>query len=218
MAYNEFTFPQLQDRFGIVVENEPDLFEGVTPREASPLLLQYLAKSVPVAVNIGTEKARSEMIITPILLEILDILHNKVSLFSGVDFSVDVARGLRGVCDYLFSRSPQRSFITAPVIAIVEAKNDNVKSGLAQCAAEMVAAQAFNQERAAPLETIYGVVTNGSIWKFMRLTGTTVSLDDREYFFSELDKILGVLLSMLNVDDPSRPASVANAPLLPQTP
>ncbi len=218
MAYNEFTLPQLQEKFGIEVKNERDLFGGAAPHDASPLLSQYLAKAVPVAVNIGTEKARSEMMITPILLEVLDILHNKVSLFSGVDFSVDVARGLRGVCDYLFSQSPQQTFVTAPVVAIVEAKNDNIKSGLAQCMAEMVAAQAFNQERASPIQTVYGVVTNGSIWKFMRLTETTVSLDDREYYFSELEKILGVLLSMLDVDSSSRPVSVANPSATLQTP
>ena len=35
----------------------------------------------------------------------------------------------------------------APVVVVVEAKNENMKQGIIQCIAEMVAAQQFNQQR-----------------------------------------------------------------------
>jgi hypothetical protein len=42
----------------------------------------------------------------------------------------------------------ERLTIKAPVIALVEAKNDNLQSGLGQCMAEMIAAQIFNRQYA----------------------------------------------------------------------
>ena len=91
--------------------------------------MRYLNNNIPLAVAIGTEKAKSEMIIAPILIEMRRMLKNQISLFSGVKFNVNNTRGLNGFCDFLVSRSRQQSFIKSPVVAIVEAKNDNIKSG-----------------------------------------------------------------------------------------
>jgi transketolase C-terminal domain/subunit len=84
------------------------------------------------------------------------------------------------------------------VVAIVEAKNDSIKSGLGQCIAEMLAAQTFNAQRGNPIPTVYGVVTTGSVWKFLRLTGSLVSADEREYYIKEAERIVGVLLEMVS--------------------
>ncbi|WP_333087171.1 MULTISPECIES: hypothetical protein [unclassified Microcoleus] len=89
-----------------------------------------------------------------------------MSLFSGREFNVDAARGLSGYCDFLISRSPEQLVIESPVIALVEAKNDNIQSGLGECTGGTIAAQIFNQRREHDIQTIYGVLTTGSIWKF----------------------------------------------------
>ncbi len=75
------------------------------------------------------------MIISPILLEVRRKLNYKISLFSGIDFNVDNTRGLNGFCDFLISLSPEQLFIRAPVITLVETKNENLKSCLGQCIA-----------------------------------------------------------------------------------
>jgi hypothetical protein len=36
-------------------------------------------------------------------------------------------------------------------------------------------------------------VTTGSAWKFLRLEGTTVTLDLKEYYIDNLGKLVGVL-------------------------
>jgi hypothetical protein len=59
-----------------------------------------LRENVALALNIHTEKARSEMIIAPMLIEVRKILNRQISLFSGVEFNVDASLGLTGVCDY----------------------------------------------------------------------------------------------------------------------
>lgn len=121
----------------------------------------------------------------------------RISLFSGIEFNVDIERGLRGVCDYLLSLSPLQLTIQAPVIAVVEAKNENIKAGLGQCVAEMLAAQQFNQERDNPIRDIYGVVTTGSNWRFLRLRETTVVVDSTEYQISAVEQIVGILVGMI---------------------
>jgi hypothetical protein len=85
------------------------------------------------------------MIIIPILLEVKRRSKHQISLFSGIDFNVNFEKGLNGICDYIIRFSPEQLFIRAPVITLVEAKNENIKAGLGQCVAEMIAAQLFNQ-------------------------------------------------------------------------
>lgn len=85
------------------------------------------------------------MIITPILLEVRRRANYPISLFSGTDFNVDIEKGLNGYCDFIISRSKEQLTINLPVVVIIEAKNENIKAVLGQCAAAMLAAQLFNQ-------------------------------------------------------------------------
>lgn len=133
------------------------------------------------------------MIISPILLEVRRKLNYKISLFSGIDFNVDNTRGLNGFCDFLISLSPEQLFIRAPVITLVETKNENLKSGLGQCIAEMLAAQLFNEIQGNEIKTIYGVITIGTIWQFLKLEGKTIFIDLSEYYIKDINKILGIL-------------------------
>src|SRR5713226_3427573 len=144
MAYNDFTLDVLKQQFALRTDAQGDHFAQVAPVTISEWLRDYLAQYVPLALAIGTEKARSELLITPVLVEAHRQLHYGFSLFSGVEFNVDSERGLRGICDYLLSLSPEQLTIEAPVVVVAEAKNENMKQGMNQCIAEMVAAQLFN--------------------------------------------------------------------------
>lgn len=95
------------------------------------------------------------------------------------------------------------AFVLLPffVIALVEAKNDNIQSGLGQCIAEMVAAQLFNQQKENEIKTVYGSVTTGTNWKFMRLSGQIIEIDLNEYFINDVKKILGILRSFIESTD-----------------
>ena len=209
MAYNEFTLDEVEARFGMRTDTRGDFFAPVQPVEISDWLRQHLKKRAPLAMAIGTEKANSELLIMPVLLEAMDQHGSECSLFSGVEFSPDPNRGLRGICDYLLSLSPEQLTIKSPVVAIVEAKNDNIKTGWGQCVAEMVAAQIFNQRQQNEIETIYGVVTTGSLWRFLRLCGVTVYVDRTEYYLNEVEKIVGILLAMLREATAEREAKHA---------
>ena len=198
MAYNEFTLDGMIRLFGLRVVSQPDAFVEAASVTLSALLRETLAESVPLALEVSTEKARSEFIIAPVLAEVRRQLGGQISLFSGIDFTVDSEAGLRGVCDFLFSLSPLQLSVQAPVVAVVEAKNENIKAGIGQCVAEMLAAQRFNAARAAALPAIYGAVTTGSNWKFLRLTDTTVTVDQAEYTIAQPEHIVGLLVAMIH--------------------
>jgi hypothetical protein len=193
MAYSDFNLTNFRKKFNITIDEEADLFATVEPIQISEKLTNTLEETTELALAINTEKARSEMIITPILLEVRRKADYQISLFSGTDFNVDVEKGLNGYCDFVISRSKEQLTINAPVVIIVEAKNENIKGGLGQCAAAMLAAQLFNEQEGNEIKTIYGAVTTGDIWKFLKLEGTAIFIDLNNYYIKELNKILGIL-------------------------
>jgi hypothetical protein len=200
MSYEEFNLEQISSGFGLAIEENVELFTDTQEVQLDDFFLRYLNNNIPLAVAIGTEKAKSEMIIAPILIEMRRMLKNQISLFSGVKFNVDNSRGLNGFCDFLVSRSRQQSFIKSPVVAIVEAKNDNIKSGYAQCMAEMIAARIFNEREGKESEDIFGAVTNGNQWKFLKLHQDIIYIDFRDYYIINPEKIMGILISMVKTD------------------
>jgi len=194
MAYSDFTtLSKFKKAFNLRIDEESDLFVTVEPLQPSELLAATLAETVELALAINTEKARSEMIITPILLELRRRVNYQISLFSGSDFNVDLEKGLNGYCDFIISRFKEQLTINAPVAIIVEAKNENIKGGLGQCAAAMLAAQLFNQQEENDIQTIYGAVTTGDIWKFLKLEDADVCIDLSNYYIKDINKILGIL-------------------------
>jgi hypothetical protein len=203
LSYSEFSIEEVKARFQLRIAEAEEYFAGIPPVPVSDMLTGTLLESVPLAVAISTEKARSELIIVPVLLEVRRQLLRRISLFSGIEFNVDPGRGLNGVCDYLLSLSPEQLTLEVPVVAVVEAKNDNLKSGLGQCMAEMVAARLFNERKGRELTHVFGVVTTGSLWKFLRLEREVVSLDIREYPISELGRVVGILVSMVRPENAS---------------
>ncbi|MBN4006281.1 hypothetical protein [Nostoc sp. LPT] len=202
MAYSDFKLLEVIDSFGLVIHESSGLFANVQEQECSDLLSIILKENVDLAVAISSEKARSEMIISPILLEIRRKFNYKISLFSGVDFTVDSQRGLNGFCDFIFSLSSEQLLVRSPVIVLVESKNENLRSGLAQCIAEMVAAQLFNERGGNQIKAIYGAVTIGTIWQFLKLEGNLVSIDLSEYYIKDIKKVLGILYSAIAQSKP----------------
>jgi hypothetical protein len=147
-------------------------------------------------VLVSTEKARSEFLIAPLLTELWRLADRRIGIHSGVEFTVEPENGLAGVCDFIITQSPEQLFVTAPILMVVEAKNEEMKRGYAQCVAEMLAAQRFNNRENTTLPKTYGAVTIGSTWKFFELDGATVRIDLAEYGIKDIGKILGILLHM----------------------
>ena len=169
--------------------------KNFTPVEASDFLKMTL--EINAQQSLTTEKAKSEFIIAPVLYEIARRNLDKVSFFSGHNFDVDKDLGLKGFCDFLFTKSPESPVIKDPVFCIVEAKNDNLEKGIPQCIAEMYAAKMFNQRQNNPVSVIHGCVTTGYQWLFLVLDDQTVFQDTLIYTLSDLSNILGILQNIV---------------------
>lgn len=198
MSYSDFTLRRARQEFNLTIVEQPTFLPPTEPIPPSPFLTTFLDKHLPLALALNTEKARSEMLICPILLEVKDNLNQQISLFSGNDFTVDSSVGLSGVCDFLISRSPEQLFIEAPAVVVVEAKREDLNGGLGQCVAEMIAAQRFNEQNNKPVPAIYGAVTTGDRWKFLKLEGQTVTIGLLEYTIPPVEHILGILVSLIS--------------------
>ncbi|MFM8332133.1 MAG: hypothetical protein ACKN9T_10630 [Candidatus Methylumidiphilus sp.] len=167
------------------------LFETLEPIEPSEFLLKTLA--INREVPIESEKAKSELLITPILTEIRLMNPKKLTYFSGYQFNVDAKRGLKGFCDFIISKKYNAVFIESPLIAVVEAKhNQDLPDASPQCIAEMYAAQIFNERNGDDTPCIFGVVTNGYEWLFMRLENNQVIIDFDRHTLQNLPRLLGI--------------------------
>lgn len=197
MAYSNFSLGQVKKAFNLQIEEQPNLFAHVKAIAPNEDFSRHLNENIPLALAINTEKARSEFLIAPTLLELRRRSPIPISLFSGTEFNVSPEQGLSGYCDYIISLSKQQLMISAPLIAIVEAKNEDIKAGLGQCIAEMVAAQLFNQEANRSIGILYGIVTTGEIWKFLQLSKQTVTIDLTDYYINNIEQILGILLEFI---------------------
>jgi hypothetical protein len=199
MAYSDFDLKKVKQKLGVNLIEKEHLFSSVEYFSISAHLKETLAENIPLARAINTEKARSELIIANILVELRKILEHKISLFSGVEFNVDKEKGLNGFCDFIISASTEQLMLSSPIVAVVEAKNENIIGGLGQCIAEMVAAKIFNEQENDPsVKKIYGVVTTGTTWKFLKMDGSDVYIDLDDYPIESPDKIIGILLQMVS--------------------
>ncbi|MEO0488140.1 MAG: hypothetical protein AAFZ49_01115 [Cyanobacteria bacterium J06659_2] len=202
MSYSQFkTISSVKTAFNLTVIEGDRFLPAIAAIEPSPILSGYLQESLPIVATSGSEKARSEGIIYPMLLEVRRLLERHVSLFSGEEFNVDESVGLTDICDFLITRSPEVLEIEAPAVIVVEAKKTDLKTGFGQCIAEMVAAQRFNQAQKTPIPIIYGSVSNGIQWQFLALADSTLTIDLNVYALPPIDQILGYLVWMAKIPD-----------------
>jgi len=199
MAYSDFDLKKVKQNLEVNLIERENLFSSVQCFSISAYLKETLAENIPLARAINTEKARSELIIANILVELRKILEHKISLFSGIEFTVDKEKGLNGFCDFIISASTEQLMLSSPIVAVVEAKNENIIGGLGQCIAEMVASKIFNeQENDESVKRVYGVVTTGTTWKFLKMDGSNAYIDLDDYSIENPDKIIGILLAMVS--------------------
>jgi hypothetical protein len=196
VAYSDFTVRKVKQTFGITTIEGGSFFPEIEPIVPGAMLVEFLEETLPLAVALQSEKAKSELLISPILVEVRKILKREVSFFSGQEFTVDAAIGLSGICDFLMSRSREQFEVEAPVVVLVEAKKADLNVGMGQCMAEMIAAQRFNLEAGQAPMPIYGCISSGMLWRFLKLEGQEITIDLEDYALKPIDRLLGILVWM----------------------
>ncbi|MFO1433500.1 MAG: hypothetical protein U1F76_25955 [Candidatus Competibacteraceae bacterium] len=189
MAYNEFTLESAEAELGVVA-HPGDLFPNLSSIPVPSWLQELLARSMQLALI--SEKARSEFIVAPILLACRELSGNALTILSGQRLDVDPVRKLQGECDFILALSEPVPRLRAPLVTIVEAKRNDIESGLGQCIAQMVGAQLYNERAAQAPKMIYGCVTTGEDWQFLQLQGTTVLIGRQRLYIDNVGRILAV--------------------------
>jgi hypothetical protein len=184
---------QFSDSFLGLHLRDADLFSTAPECPVRVSSANVVHEGVQLALANSTEKAKSEFIIAPVLLELRRLSAGKFSLYSGIEWDVVPARGLAGHYDFILTKGGSEHILRAPFVAVVEAKNDLIRTGLGQCIATMYAARIRNERTHERLGPVFGVVSTGAAWKFLRMDGDEVLLDRDEYFIDNLPKIMGIL-------------------------
>ena len=141
-------------------------------------------------VSLTSETAKREVLIAPVLFELLDYLDLKID----IEYPVYVSEQLKGNIDYLVRSG--REFV------VVEAKKADMERGFTQLAVEMIALARHweNKRNGEERELLYGAVTVGDLWRFGVLhRGPKVVCKDIDAFRvpADLDELFKVLLGIL---------------------
>jgi hypothetical protein len=180
----------VQHQFGIqIVETTQPLVVPIPLPE--PLMREWIIEASRDRITLKTnETTRREGIVGQMMISVA--LPFDRSLWIGQPLEVDPMQGLVGVCDYLVSRSPLTFRIHPPVVLIVEVKR-SLDHCLSHCLVELAAAQRLNNST----EPIYGVLTTGLGWQFLKLEGAIATVEQTVYALEPLDRIGSILAAMM---------------------
>jgi hypothetical protein len=178
MAYSHFKMEDLQQKLKLNIKRDFWLEPHPLQYEADSLLESHLTQISKM--YLGSEKARSEFLIAPVLQAFQRKNAENLSIFSGYELNIDKSLSLNGFCDFILSSNANSFFLNAPIFCVVEAKKmEPDVNDLAQCGAEMYAAQIFHQKQGKPQKSVYGCATSGYSWMFMELIDNDLLIDSR---------------------------------------
>lgn len=192
MAYTDFTLDLVESQLGVPQRLAP-LFGPLAAPAVPSWLPDHLARGLELSLL--SEKARSEFLVAPILLAVRELSGRRVSILSGQRLDVDDRQRLNGECDFILSLSDPLPRLRGPIVTVLEAKKGDIDAGLGQCAAQMVAARLFNANTAHADRPVFGCVTSGGEWQFLRLDDTGLVIDSQRRYIDRLETVLAALLA-----------------------
>ncbi len=194
MAFSDFTLEDVSRKLGVTTA-PARLFPNLKPVPPPPWLLDGFTRAT--SLTRASEQARREFLIAPVLSAARVVSGDKLAVYSAPTFNVDASRGLNGECDYLLAVAPAVMPVRSPLVAVVEAKKADIDLGLGQCVAEMVAAHEFNRDRGEADSPVYGCVTNGDQWQWMKLDGNRALVDPLQQSLADVGSILAAFLAVV---------------------
>ena len=195
MAYSDFTLEKFCNKFNFELKN-CELFKEYN-FESSLIFKTILQESQKISLS--SEKARSEAIIFPILQEVSRHNNYEIGIYSGSNLNANPSKELNGECDFILSTKNQKYLVQSPIFGLVEAKKDDINdNSIGQCAAQMYGARILNERDNNGIYTIFGAVTTGEIWQFMKLEDQTLWIDEKRYYIDRVEQILGILQNIVD--------------------
>lgn len=189
MAFSDFkTIAEVQKKYRIRYTELDFIAAGdLSPPEAFVQDFEFNRENIDI---FSSEASRSELIISPLLREIYK-QHCQGYAF-WIQKSIAYDEVLCGTPDYLFSHRSAlgKTVLETPIVAVVEAKRNDFEQGWGQCLAELVAVQKINDDPGRP---VYGIVTDGNLWQFGRLSGDVFTKNAENFTIDKLSRLYGAL-------------------------
>ena len=187
-GYSSFSFTGVKKQFGLK-SVKGVIFDNLEPIEPSSWLVDSLARTSGMAIV--SEKSRSEWIVSPIMVEVKYRNKDKMNILSGENMSVSKDVSLTGECDFIFIKDPYAFTVESLIFCLVEAERHDLIGGLGQCAAQMVGARMLNEQEGVNYPVIYGCVTTGSDWQFLKFENQLITIENNLKYINELPYLLG---------------------------
>lgn len=198
MSYRDFNLESVSRLLGVVTR-PAELFPDLRPAAVPDWLRDGLARgSQGIQLSLISEKSRSEFIVAPILLAGRELSGDRFVIYSGHRLDVDPEKGLVGECDFILAATGPVLPLQAPIATVVEARKNDIESGLGQCIAQMVAADRFNRAAGRDGLPVFGCVTTGEAWQFARLDGLVALLGQRRFYIDRVDLVLGAFGAIID--------------------
>ena len=194
-GYSSFSFKAVKKQFGLK-SVKGVLFDNLEPIEPSDWLRDSLKKTSKMAIV--SEKSRSEWIVSPIMVEIKSLNEDKMNVLSGENMDVDKEQSLRGECDFIFVKDPDTFSVESLIFCLVEAERNDLTTGIGQCAAQMVGARMLNEQDGINFPVIYGCVTTGLEWQFLKLDSQLFTIENSVRYINELPQLLGIFQRIID--------------------
>lgn len=171
------------------------MLDSIAPIEPSNWLAQTLQWANRTALS--SEKVKSERIISPILTEVHNLYQRNISLFSGAELNIQPENDLNGACDFFFCATRDAYLLETPIVALAEAPNEYMDCGIAQCSAQMLAAQMFNRKEERAIEPIWVCATTAHEWRFLQLHDRQLYIGSKTYFLQPIATLLGAFAQII---------------------
>jgi hypothetical protein len=190
MGYSNYKkIRQVKAKFGTPFRSV-DIFANTVIAPIPPSEWLIISLDRAYASPPTNEKSKSERLVSPILLEVLDEFRDKIAFFSGEEVNISAEDDLAGPCDFFFALTPPSLLIEAPIFSIAEAKDEDLDWGIAQCSAQLYAANILNHQEGKNLPILYGCATTGTEWIFIKYENNTFYIDKQPK--TDLPQVLGI--------------------------
>jgi hypothetical protein len=193
MAFSDYkNLSQTQKEFGVSYREESFLRAVFVAPPADFLEdLEFNRANMDV---FSSEASRTELVISPLLREAYKRFADRFAFW--IQKPLNYNEKLSGIPDYLIATRSAlgKTVLETPLVVVVEAKKNDFEQGWGQCLAELIAAQKINDDPSRP---VYGVVTDGELWKFGRLVESEFTLEPTGFTLSDLPELFGALVHVL---------------------
>jgi hypothetical protein len=180
--YRNYSSTELEAIFKVEIIADGDLFGDLKSSGRNYPELQarvdLMESRISISTDAGNEATRSNLLVSHTLWEAvadydLGIFFEPLMEISQEE-TPDLPHPLNGKYDCGLNLN--KIDFVSPIISIAEVKPTQIAKGLGQCLAEMVMTlKKFKQNK------VYGIITDGEVWKFLLLENSVLTVDKKGY-------------------------------------